>query len=42
VTFTLRRRGIPAASASAASTSARIARAEREATTGSTIPSTWT
>ena len=36
------RRGTPAASVSAASTSARIARSEREATSGSLSPSTWT
>ena len=38
----LRRRGSPAASASAVSTSARMARSEREAITGSLSPSTWT
>ena len=37
-----RRGGMPAASASAASTSRRIARSEREATSGSEIPSTCT
>ena len=39
---TRRRRGIPAASVSAASTSARIARSERDATIGSPSPSTCT